>query len=56
MRYSKLVKLSVVGLALLLIPRRSSRQSQRQVDNGADRKPVSKSSQFSKAPKTQSEQ
>ena len=29
MRYSKVLKLGAVGLALLLIPRRSSRQSER---------------------------
>ncbi|WP_296404267.1 hypothetical protein [Psychrobacter sp.] len=32
MKLSKLVKLSAVGVALLLIPRRSSRQSQRSPD------------------------
>lgn len=30
MRYSKVLKLGAVGLALLLIPRRSSRQSERE--------------------------
>ncbi|MFD1132584.1 hypothetical protein [Psychrobacter sanguinis] len=36
MKYSKLIKLSAIGLALLLIPRRSSRQSEQSVPTSSD--------------------
>ena len=36
MKYSKLIKLSAIGLALLLIPRRSSRQSEQSVPTPSD--------------------
>jgi len=36
MKYSKLIKLSAIGLALLLIPRRSSRQSEQSVPMPSD--------------------
>lgn len=36
MKYSKLIKLSAIGLALLLIPRRSSRRSQQSVPTPSD--------------------
>jgi hypothetical protein len=36
MKYSKLIKLSAIGLALLLIPRRSSRRSEQSVPTSSD--------------------